>query len=90
MLDFFLSNCFPSVKIFSSIINSSIPVTTDEMQVNMPGPILFSAVINDNVHCFKTSKPIFYADDLKLIFSIDPIQPVESYTLILNDVRIVY
>ena len=53
----------------------------------MSGPILFSAFINDIVYCFKHCKPILYADDLKVIFTIYPTKPEDSHILILHDLR---
>ena len=81
----FLSYCSQSVKVSSSIISSSIPVNSGVVQGSMSGPILFSAFITEIVYCFKYGKPILYADDLKVIFSIDSTTPAESHTLILND-----
>ena len=57
------------------------------VQGSVSGPIYFSAFPNDIVYCFKYGKPNLYADDLKVIFSIDPTKPAESHTLILNDLR---
>ena len=71
----FLRNQTQSVKVSSSIISSSIPVCSGVVQGSMFGPILFFTFINDIVYCFKHGKLILYADDVKVIFSIDPTKP---------------
>ena len=55
------------------------------IQGSVLGPILYAVYTNDIVRCFTYGKPILYADDLKVIFSIDLSDIRKSYSLIMHD-----
>ena len=52
-------------------ISGSTNVCSDMIQGSVVGPILYAAYTNNIVRYFTYNKPIPYADDLKVIFSID-------------------
>ena len=82
----FLTNRTQSVKIYNHI-GGSTNVTSGMIQGSVLGPILYAAYTNNIVCCFTYGKPIFYADDLKVIFPIDLSDIRKSYFLIMHDLN---
>ena len=78
----FLYNRSQAVKVSTSCLSSTTLVTCGVIQGALLGPILFSAYITDIVDCFHYGKPVLYADDLKVVFSINSLHPNNSYALI--------
>ena len=64
----FLYNRSQAVKVSTSRLSSTTPVSSGVIQGAPLGPILFSVYINDIVDCFHYFKPVLYADDLKVVF----------------------
>ena len=87
----FLTGCTQSVKINSKICSNlfsqSSSVTSGMIQGSMLGPLLYAAYTDDIIRCFSYSRPILYADDLKVIFPIDPSNFTKSFSLIMNDLH---
>ena len=83
----FLYNRSQAVKVSTSCLSSTTPVTSGVIQRASLGSILFSAYINDIVDCFHYGKPVLYADDLKVVFSINNLHPNNSYALIKRDLH---
>ena len=86
-LRLFLYNRSHAVKVSTSCLSSTTLVTIGVIQGALFGPILFSAYINDIVDCFHYGKPVLYADDLKVVFSINSLHPNYSYALIKRDLH---
>jgi hypothetical protein len=86
-LERFLTNLTQSVKISSNLISQPSSVTSGVVQGSVLGPILYAAYTNDIVHCFSHGKPILYADDLKVVFPIDLLNPQKSYNAIMSDLN---
>ena len=83
----FLYNRSQAVKNSTSCLSSTTPVTSVVIQGATLGPILFSAYIDDIVDCFHYGKPVLYADNLKVVFSINSLHPNNSYALIKRDLH---
>ena len=83
----FLYNRPQAVKVSTSCLSSTTPVTSEVIQGAPLGPILFFAYINNIVDCFLYGKPVLYADDLKIVFSTNSLHLNNSYELIKRDLH---
>ena len=77
-------------KIHSNLFSQSSSVTSGVIQGSVLGPLLYAAYTNDIIRCFSYGRPILYADDLKVIFPIDPSDFPKSFSLIMNDINALY
>ena len=75
-------------KIHSNLSSQSSSVTSGMIQGSVLGPLLYATYTNDIVRCFNYGHPISYADDLKVIFPIDPTDFPKSFSLIMNDLNV--
>ena len=66
--DSFLSNRHQIVEINSSL-SSGVPVGSGEIQGSVLGPLLFLVFIIDTYECVCVGKPLWYADDPKVMYS---------------------
>ena len=87
----FLIGHTQSVKINSKIqfnlFSQSSSDTSGVIQGYVLGPLLYAAYTNDIVRCFSYGHPILYADDLKVIFPIDPSDFPKSFSSVMNDLN---
>ena len=74
-------------KIHSNLFSQLSSVTSGVIQGSVLRRLLYAAYTNGIIRCFSYDCPILYADDLKVLFPIDPSDFPKSFSLIMNDLN---
>ena len=72
-------------KIHSNLFSQTSSVTSGMIQGSVLGPLLYAAYTNDIIRRFSYGRLILNANDLKVIFPIDPSDFPKFFSLIMND-----